>query len=529
MSGAITLAAATTIWKEAEMSIAGGVRSARVFARRRPRRGWHTAAALVSVLGGLMAVWLPATASASTDLGPVSFGTIVVDDATQDAFVSSPSANAVYEFDSNGNLIATVPNVYGAWGMTINGSYLYVAESTAGAIVRIDLTAATLSPQTIATGLNGPNWLVLTGGELWSTQDVNEGQSDTLVSIDPNTGVTTTLPGTYYEPDLAVSPGDPSTLFVAEDGLSPGTIYRFAVSASPPTRIADVSTDQENIGDLVVSPDGTRVIPASGSPYLFEELSASTLKPDGLKYPGNPYPSAVAVSGAGLLATGLSNSRPDIAVYRLGTPAPLWTASTNSADGAANVLPHGLALSADGKTLFVVTGGFESDTRLSVLTSSSSSTPTPTPTPTPTKPKPPKPGSKPKTPPFLLINPKHPLSTKPDVSLELGAIRESLVSRATHRVVGYRYFFSAQDIHCVDGATNVLFTVGRTRHCARCTPGPILVSGKLAPHRTYRIHVQAVKMHKRRIVSRGTSYSGRLHMPGNEVHWSSIAKLPPTL
>jgi hypothetical protein len=515
------------------MSIAGGVRFARVFARRRPRCGWHTAAALVSVLGGLMTAWLPATASASTDLGSVSFGTIVVDDATQDAFVSSPSANAVYEFDFKGNLIATVPNVYGAWGMTINGSYLYVAESTAGAIVRIDLTAATLSPQTIATGLNGPNWLVMTGGKLWSTQDVDQGQGDTLVSIDPNTGATSTLPGAYYEPDLAVSPGDPSTLFVVEDGLSGGNLYRFDVSASPPTRTLDVGTDQENIRDLVVSPDGTRVVPAAGSPYLFEELSASTLKPDGLQYPGNPYPSAVAVSGTGLLATGLNNgySKPDIAVYRLGTPAPLWTASTNNADGTANVLPHGLALSADGNTLFVVTGGFDYDTRLSVLTSSSSPTPspTPTPTPTPTKPKPPKTSPKPKTPPFLLINPKDPLSTKPNVSLELGAVRESLVSLATHKVVGYRYFFSAQDIHCIDGATNILFTVGRSRRSARCTPGPILVSGKLAPHHTYRIHVQPIKMRKRHIVSRGTSYSGRLHMPGNEAHWSSIAKLPPTL
>jgi hypothetical protein len=123
-------------------------------------------------------------------------------------------------------------------------------------------------------------------------------------------------------------------------------------------KASNTFTDQQNIEDLAVSPDGQRVIPASGYPYFFEELSASSLQPDGITYPGAPYPSAVAVSPgrSGLLATGLDNgySSPDIAVYPLGAPSPIFTATTLNSSGTANVRPHGLALSSDGSTLFVV-------------------------------------------------------------------------------------------------------------------------------------------------------------------------------
>jgi hypothetical protein len=329
--------------------------------------------AAAAVLAGVAA---PSTAAAaSIDLGQVGFGTVVVDDARQHVFVAAPKANAVYEFDVAGNLLATVRNVYGAWGMTVNGNYLYVTENTAGAIVRIDLTAATLTPQTVATGLNGPQWLVMTAGKLWTTEGT---QWASVVSVDPTNGTKTALSGSYYDPDLAVSPGAPSTLFIAEDGLSPGSIYRFDVSTTPPTQKAhNGSTDQSNIEGLAVSPDGTRVIPASGAPYYFEELSASTLAPDGLRYPGQAYPSAVAVSASGLLATGLNNgySTPDIAVYQLGAPSPTWTFATNNPNGTANVAPHGLALCADGSRLFAVTTNSTGDTVVYALTVGSTRVP----------------------------------------------------------------------------------------------------------------------------------------------------------
>ena len=78
-------------------------------------------------------------------------------------------------------------------------------------------------------------------------------------------------------------------------------------------------------------------------PYLFEELSASTLQPDGVRYPGRAYPKAVAVSASGLLATatGSAGEMSNLALFHLGVPAATFTATCN-----LEVRPHGLALSA---------------------------------------------------------------------------------------------------------------------------------------------------------------------------------------
>jgi hypothetical protein len=166
-------------------------------------------------------------------------------------------------------------------------------------------------------------------------------------------------PATYYNPDLAASPGAPNELYVAADGQSPGQVWHLSVGGSKPVVAASVWTNGSNIQDLAVSADGTRLVLAQGYPYQFDELSASTLLPDGLVYPGNPYPAAVAMSRGttSLLATGLANgySSPDIAAFSLGSTTPVFTATTTNTSGTANVRPHGLAFSPDASKLFAVT------------------------------------------------------------------------------------------------------------------------------------------------------------------------------
>jgi hypothetical protein len=222
----------------------------------------------------------------------VGFGTVVVDDARAHVLISGPSANAVEVLDFAGNLVQTLTNIHGAWGMVVSGRYLYVAESSAGAIVRVDLNAPTPAATTVATGLVQPRWLIMKGGKLWTTVAAPgmSGWWGSIASVDPKSGKVGTFSQTYYSPDLAVSPALADTLFVSEDGRSPGAVYRLDVStAKPKLRASNTFTDQQNIEDLAVSPDGTRVILASGYPYLYEELSATTLQPDGLSYPGSPY------------------------------------------------------------------------------------------------------------------------------------------------------------------------------------------------------------------------------------------------
>jgi hypothetical protein len=138
------------------------------------------------------------------------------------------------------------------------------------------------------------------------------------------------------------------------------------------------------------------------------------------------------------------------------------------------------------------------------------------------------PGSGSPSTPQLPITPLHPRPGRPDLYARLGVVREILVALPTHTIVGYRYFFEAGNIRCINGATNVVFTVGRRRRLMRCRPGPVLISGRVTPHRRYLIKVQAVTIRGGRIVKRGPMYSGRLYMPGSEGRWSPISQLPPS-
>jgi hypothetical protein len=327
-------------------------------------------------LVGIGALALPASAAASVNLGPIGFGAAVVDAAHAHVFVSGPKGNVIDELSYSGSVISQI-SVPSPEGMVINGQDLYVAESLAspsGAVVKIDLNSTTL-----ATGLNSPQWIVTTGGELWITEASSFGSGWGNVSkVDPSTGHVTEFPNNsamqmVYGPDLATSPGDPSTLFVASDGESPGQVERIDVSSASPTNMATSPFgDTDNIEGVAVSADGTRVIPAAGATqdssgythYQFLEYSSSTMTSDGVIYPAHPYPSAVATSPSGLIATGLDNGAlidssgqpiPDINVYPLGSTTATFSTTTANSSGDSNVRPHGLALEQAGTFLFAVT------------------------------------------------------------------------------------------------------------------------------------------------------------------------------
>lgn len=324
--------------------------------------------ALAAVLATLAAA--PALASAAeTNLGKIGFGAITVDNAREHVLVSGPTANVVDVLSLSGTLITTIPQVYGAEGIAIHGSTAYVVESTTGEIAAINLKKLKLQPKPVASGLVRPKWIAITGEDIWATSSLSSSRS-VLVSINLKTHESKQFTEAFSNPDLATSPADENALFLAVDGDSPGSVYRFNTSSGTPVLAAsNTFTNQENIEDLAVSPDGTRVIPASGWPYDFEELSASTLEPDGVIYPGEAYPSAVAVSGrkANYVATGISSaSHSDVIVDVIGKPEPIFEATTHSSSYFQSVLAHGLALSKDGRALFAVssTGSERNETLL---------------------------------------------------------------------------------------------------------------------------------------------------------------------
>jgi hypothetical protein len=321
----------------------------------------------------LLAVALPlvtgqgagATATAQPiELGPIGFGSIVVDNARGHVVISGPVSNVVDVYDENGTLLKTFTGEGGATGMVIVGSTLYIALAGAGAIGRIDLPTLTqLSP--LVTGLNSPMWLAFAGGKLWTAVIGGRNQFSPLESIDMNGTVTPFPTGPiYFGAEPEASPALPNTLFVTNNGDAPPPIDRLDVSSGIPVRAATTSALLGYVSQFVVSPDGTRVIPDSGvSGYEFSELSASTLAPDGVTYPGAPYTEAVAVTPAhgGLVATGLMSSTPDIEVHPIGGTADLFQATTSLNVGTPGVAPHGLAFTDDGSRLFAVSNdGFGS-------------------------------------------------------------------------------------------------------------------------------------------------------------------------
>ena len=318
------------------------------------------------VVAGLAGAPSPASATepvvTSTTL-PNGFGDMVVDAAHSQVFVSSPTSGTITALDYAGGVLGTITGEPGPGSMVVHGDKLYVALRNGGAIDVFD-TATRLRTSTLAQGLLvQPGPLVYAGGKLWTTTGVCR-QSTQLAAVDPTTGATdswTSDPssGVGYCIGLAGSDWDPSVLLAWDRGISPATIARFDVSTGAPVlAVSRWTGNSANLSEISVNPDGASFLVAAGAPYELDEYRVSDLEPDGLVYPVGAYPTAVATSPAqgGLVAAGRDASYdPDVYVYRQGQPGVQLLA--HDFGSQYDVLyPQGLALAADGSTIFAVTG-----------------------------------------------------------------------------------------------------------------------------------------------------------------------------
>lgn len=492
-------------------------------------RGWMRAlAVLLPVLGMLVCA---GTTNADT---PLTFGFITVDNARGHVFVSLPSANAIDEFSFEGKLIAVIPDIYGAAGMVVDGDTLYVAENTTGEIVSLDLNSPAASPRELTSGLIGPSFLTMAGGQLWTALSGWDGQwMDSIVGVNPTSGSTSTLPLKVDYPEVFAGGGDPADFYVV-DSQDPSTVYRYDASVSPAVQKADVDEQTlEFIDDLAISPDGSRAIPAAGYPYDFTELSGTTAQPDGVTYPGSAYPSAVAVSASGRLATGLiSDNTPDVSVYELGIPQAIFNGETtmSSASGEPGVLDDGVALTSDGSKLYAVvpdSNGLELDTFDVTAFNGSGGAPISAPaaitqlTATFPAPPPPPPVS---AAPTKLATPLAHLRRSaahrhPSVSLTVGALRTPTVDETTNTVTGYTYTFDASGVRCGGRASSVSVSVAGSRRSVACRAGTFVISGPVRLGRTYRLSLTAIEVerHARR---KGKTHVLHLAIP-RDGHWTA--------
>lgn len=321
-----------------------------------------------AVVGSTILAGTATSAGAATGvpLGLTSFSDMVVDEAHGHVFVSD-GVGQVLVRDLDGAAVTSLTGLDKPAGMTLSddGATLYVALHSSQILV---VDATTLATTTLDAGTDAcPIDVATTSGLLWVSNPCGGlfGQVDAL---DPGTGTVTPSVADAGVVLLVASPALPDTLLWFEVGSSPGTLTVADVSMSPGPGLAVRASAQvgSNTRDAAISPDGTRVVTASGSPYQHPVYDTADLSPAG-SFASDAYPNAVAYRPDGMLAAGISGwYEPDVYVYPAGSSTLFRKYEFG---GTSNeLLPAGLEFGTE--RLYAVTGNLYSNTnyRLQVIT-----------------------------------------------------------------------------------------------------------------------------------------------------------------
>lgn len=319
----------------------------------------------------LIAVFVvPATAGlAAAETLPVpvsmtSFARIVVDQGHGQLFLSpGRTGSALTVTDLAGNQVGLVGPIGGATGMALtpDGSSLWVAAAAGDALVRVDTaTLAVVQTVTLPAG-TCPGDVAVSGTRVVYGYSCNRyrgaGAYGGLGVVDATTGallgsVTT---GPFYQPVVAAAAG--GQVYAGDVGLSPTNLYLYDVtglSGDPFRLVASRADIGSNLQDLAASPDGTRVVVASGNPYAHNVFSIDKLASAGV-YASGTYPNAAAWSGNGQVVAVGTDSAYDIDV-RLYVPGAVTPQRAVDFGSYVYLQPRGLAISADGTQTWAVTG-----------------------------------------------------------------------------------------------------------------------------------------------------------------------------
>ncbi|MGI8684855.1 MAG: fibronectin type III domain-containing protein [Acidimicrobiales bacterium] len=280
-----------------------------------------------------------------------------VDPVTGRVFVAGD--DKVVVFNGDGSLATTIPNVYGAGGMFVVGSDLWVSETTAGAIARIDIATSTLA-QTFSVGMPVEAGLVVLGGSVWfTTPGASPSSYTALATLDPATGTVVSRGGSFYSAFIRTIPGVANRLLVGEPGLSPFSVYLLDTSGPTVAVLDDVPHGVGgNLSDLAVTADGARMVTASGAPYLFPEFAISNMDPTGTEYAGTYYPNGIAYTPArGGLFVGSTSSTNQLYVAAEGRPATIAQFTTSN-----GILPASVEVAPDGTRAYAVTQSYSATT-----------------------------------------------------------------------------------------------------------------------------------------------------------------------
>jgi hypothetical protein len=274
------------------------------------RRFGAAMTAAVMLIGSL-AIAEEASASTLTSsyhVLPIStFRHIAVDDAHNHVFVSDGQHSIVVRTLA-GAAVTTITGEDGADGLALSpdGSTLYVALTTPNVIQAIDTSLLSESARYSTGDGTCPSSVAALGTNVWfGYGGCTAGQGIGVIDLTQQTpaavtGISTALDASI----LATSSALPGRLFAGERGGS--TVSAFDISGATLTFSSSVpvSNGGGNLKDIAVSPDGTNVFAASGSPYYIPEWLASDLSPVRNFGSNLPYPDAVAVASTGQVAGG---------------------------------------------------------------------------------------------------------------------------------------------------------------------------------------------------------------------------------
>ena len=263
---------------------------------------------------------------------------MVLDSGTSRIFVAGDDRVVVLAAD--GTVAGSVPNIAGAYGMDAAQGFVWVNESTAGKIAKIDPTTMSVV-QTFTVGGTVGDSLAIVGDAAW----IGIGpQASGLVRFDLTDSTKVAL-GSSWGRALHV-PGTTAEVFALGPWGASGVTA--SISNIAPYTTIENGPGSGYFGDAAIKNDGAKFWMATGSPYDFQEFSMSTMTSTGVHYDAEPYPQTIAWSpGHGGLVAG--RRAHTFYLYAEGTPAPIAKLPVAGGDAVTK-----LALSADGNTAYLL-------------------------------------------------------------------------------------------------------------------------------------------------------------------------------
>jgi hypothetical protein len=275
---------------------------------------------------------------------------VAVDAVTGNVIVSG--LDEVRVFDPTGQPVHIWTDVFGAWGVDVEGRDLWVVETEVGHLRRYDLDTFALE-QTVNTRLGLPGSVAVIDGGVWF---LAEGQIHTrLHRLDPATGE---IDDRGVEVDNGVIeeiPGSTSHALIHTTGLRPYSVHRIDLRSDPAVDEWSIPPYQGNFAAQVAATDHRTFVVAAGAPRQALEFGLDSMRQTGVRYEGgHTGPRAVvwsAVGGGIHLVTGQRTTDSTNAfVFRDGVTTPVHEFS---AVGMLQV--RGAALSPAADAAYVVT------------------------------------------------------------------------------------------------------------------------------------------------------------------------------